>query len=80
MLFLLTTAINVLTLIAAGFLLWLGVLPGNQNPWLSLYPALFCTACFLGVLALPRYSERLAARRRPGKLRTLLKETAIRSA
>ena len=76
-LFLLTTAINVLTLIAAGFLLWLGVLPGNQDPWLSLYPALFCTACFLGVLALPRYSERLAARRRPGKLRTLLKETAI---
>jgi uncharacterized membrane protein YbhN (UPF0104 family) len=76
-LFLLTTAINVLTLIAAGFLLWLGVLPGNQNPWLSLFPALFCTVAFLAVLAIPRYSERLAARRRPGKLRTLLIETAI---
>lgn len=76
-LFLLTTAINVLTLIAAGFLLWIGVLPGNRNPWLSLFPAAFCAAAFLAVLAIPRYSERLAARRRPGKLRTLLQETAI---
>jgi uncharacterized membrane protein YbhN (UPF0104 family) len=76
-LFLLTTAINVLTLIAAGFLLWIGVLPGNRNPWLSLFPAAFCTAAFLAVLAVPRYSERLAARRAPGKLRTLLEETAI---
>jgi uncharacterized membrane protein YbhN (UPF0104 family) len=76
-LFLLTTAINVLTLILAGFLLWIGVLPGNRNPWLSLFPAAFCTVAFLAVLAVPRYSERLAARRRPGKLRTLLQETAI---
>jgi uncharacterized membrane protein YbhN (UPF0104 family) len=76
-LFLLTTAINVLTLILVGFLLWLGVLPGNQNPWLSLFPAAFCTVAFLAVLAIPRYSERLAARRPPGKLRTLLEETAI---
>jgi uncharacterized membrane protein YbhN (UPF0104 family) len=76
-LFLLTTAINVLTLILVGFLLWLGVLPGNQNPWLSLFPAVFCTIAFLAVLAIPRYSERLAARRPPGKLRTLLEETAI---
>lgn len=76
-LFLLTTAINVLTLILVGFLLWLGVLPGNQNPWLSLFPAAFCTAAFLAVLAIPHYSERLAARRPPGKLRTLLEETAI---
>jgi uncharacterized membrane protein YbhN (UPF0104 family) len=76
-LFLLTTAINVLTLIIAGFALWLGVLPGNRDPWLSLFPAVVATLGFLAVLALPRYSERLAARRRPGKVRTLLEETAI---
>jgi uncharacterized membrane protein YbhN (UPF0104 family) len=75
-LFLLTTAINVLTLIGAGFLLWLGLLPGNRDPWLSLFPALIALVGFLAVLALPRYSERLAARRRPGKLRTALLETA----
>src|ERR1700753_3838414 len=68
-LFLLTTAINVLTLILAGFLLWIGALPGNHNPWLSLFPALFCTFAFLAVLAIPRYSERLGARRAPGQVR-----------
>ena len=75
-LFLLTTAINVITLVLAGFGLWLGILPGPRNPLLSVLPAAITTVLFIAVLAVPRVSERLAARREPGRVRTLLEETA----
>ena len=75
-LFLLTSAINVLTLMLAGFGLWLGVLPGPRNPLLSLIPGLVGLAVFSFFLALPRISEHYAARRREGHLRALLLGTA----
>jgi len=75
-LFLLTSAINVFTLIAVGLGLWVGILPGARNPLLSLVPAAAGTACLVVFLALPRYSERLAAGRSPGAMRTLLVEIA----
>jgi uncharacterized membrane protein YbhN (UPF0104 family) len=75
-LFLLTTAINVITLVLAGLGLWLGILPGPDNPLLSVLPAGIGTVGFVAVLALPRYSERLASHRAPGRTRTLLEETA----
>ncbi len=75
-LFLLTSAINVITLIAAGLGLFLGILPGPGNPLLSLVPAAAGTGCLVFFLALPRYSERLAAGRAPGAVRTLLVEVA----
>ncbi|MBV9817716.1 MAG: flippase-like domain-containing protein [Solirubrobacterales bacterium] len=75
-LFLLTTAINVITLVLAGLGLWLGILPGPANPLLSLLPAAIGTIGFGGVLLLPRFSERLAASRDPGRIRTLLLEAA----
>jgi uncharacterized membrane protein YbhN (UPF0104 family) len=75
-LFLLTSAVNVVTLVVAGLALALGVLPGPSNPWLSVAPAAVGTAAFVLFLALPRVTERLAAHRDPGKLRTLLTETA----
>lgn len=75
-LFLLTTAINVITLVLAGLALFTGVLPGPGNPLLSVLPAGIGIVGFLGVLALPRASEGLAARRGSGRLRTLLLETA----
>src|ERR1700733_6849182 len=75
-LFLLTSAINVFTLIAAGLGLWVGILPGPRNPLLSLVPAAAGVACLVFFLALPRYSERLAAGRPPGVMRPLLVEIA----
>lgn len=75
-LFLITSAVNVVTLVAAGLALGLGVLPGPSNPWLSIAPAAAGTGAFVLFLALPRVTERLAAGRQPGKITTLLTETA----
>jgi uncharacterized membrane protein YbhN (UPF0104 family) len=75
-LFLLTSAVNVATLILAGFALWLGLGPGPRNPWLTLVPALVGIVVLIFFLVLPRFTERLAAGRRPGKIRTLLVEIA----
>jgi uncharacterized membrane protein YbhN (UPF0104 family) len=75
-LFLITSAVNVVTLVAAGLALTLGVLPGSDNPWLSIAPAAVGTGALVLFLALPRVTERLAARREPGKVRTVLTETA----
>lgn len=75
-LFLLTSAVNVITLVLAGLGLFTGILPGPDNPLLSLVPAAVGTAVLIFFLLLPRFSERLAAHRAPGRLRTLLVETA----
>ncbi len=75
-LFLLTSAVNVVTLVLAGLAVALGVLPGSSNPWLSVGPAAVGTAAFVFFLALPRLTERLAANRHPGPVRTVLIETA----
>jgi uncharacterized membrane protein YbhN (UPF0104 family) len=75
-LFLLTSAVNVLTLILAGFALWVGVLPGPRNPLLSLVPGLVGLVVFSFFLALPRISEHYARGREVGHLRVLLLGTA----
>lgn len=75
-LFLITSAVNVLTLAAAGFGLWLGLLPGPQNPLLSLVPGAVGLGVFLFFLALPQISEHYAKRRHEGHLRVLLLGTA----
>ena len=67
-LFLLTSAINVFTLILVGLGLYVGILPGPTNPLLSLVPALGGVVVLVFFLLLPRFSERLAAGRSPGKL------------
>ena len=75
-LFLLTSAVNVITLMLAGFGLWLGILPGPHNPLLSLVPGLVGLTVFLFFLALPQISEHYAKRRNEGHLRVLLLGTA----
>ena len=74
-LFLYTSAINVITLILAGVGLFVG-LPGPDNPWLSIVPAAVGAIVLLGFLLLPRYVENLVRRVGPGRLQAVLIETA----
>ncbi len=70
-LFLLTSAINLLTLAAVGLALGLGILPGPRNPLLSFLPAGVAIAIFAFFLALPRLSEHWA-HARSGRLAAAL--------
>jgi uncharacterized membrane protein YbhN (UPF0104 family) len=74
-LFLYTSAINVVTLILAGLGLALG-LPGPSNPLLSIVPAAVGVVVMVLFLLLPRYLDRIIVRVRPGRLHTFLTETA----
>lgn len=75
-LFLLTSAINVLTLAAAGLALWLHILPGPDDPLLSLVPGVVGLGTFLGFLALPLVTERLLKDRQGGRVVAFLHSTA----
>jgi uncharacterized membrane protein YbhN (UPF0104 family) len=75
-LFLYTSAINVITLILAGLGLFLG-LPGPSNPLLSILPAAVGAVVLVLFLLLPRYVDRIGRRVKPGKLHTFLTETAV---
>jgi len=74
-LFLYTSAINVITLILAGLGLFLG-LPGPDNPLLSIVPAAVGAFVMVLFLLLPRYVDRIVQRVEPGRLHTFLTETA----
>jgi uncharacterized membrane protein YbhN (UPF0104 family) len=74
-LFLYTSAINVITLILAGLGLFLG-LPGPSDPLLSIVPAAVGALVLLLFLLLPRYVDSIVRRVRPGRLHTFLTETA----
>jgi hypothetical protein len=74
-LFLLTSAINVITLVLAGLGLFIGVLPGPQHALLSIVPAAIGAAVFVLFLALPRFTDRLAEVRGPGRVRSVLEGT-----
>ncbi|HTX07660.1 MAG TPA: lysylphosphatidylglycerol synthase transmembrane domain-containing protein [Solirubrobacteraceae bacterium] len=74
-LFLYTSAINVITLILAGLGLFLGM-PGPDNPLLSILPAAVGALVLVLFLLLPRYVDRIVSRLEPGRLHALLTETA----
>ncbi len=76
-LFLLTTAINVITFIAAGIALFFGLGPGPHDPFLTLIPAAAGTAVFVGFLFLPKLIERPGLQRAPRRLRLGLETTAV---
>jgi uncharacterized membrane protein YbhN (UPF0104 family) len=74
-LFLYTSAINVITLILAGVGLFLG-LPGPSNLLLSILPAAVGSLVLILFLLLPRYVDRIGRRVGPGRLEAVLTETA----
>jgi uncharacterized membrane protein YbhN (UPF0104 family) len=77
-LFLLTSAVNVITLAVVGLALFVGILPGPSNPLLSALPAGVAIAVFALFLAIPRLVSRGVARRAPGRLRQVL-EASVES-
>jgi uncharacterized membrane protein YbhN (UPF0104 family) len=74
-LFLYTSAINVITLILAGLGLFVG-LPGPRGPLLSVVPAVVGTLLLIVFLLLPRRIDRIVGRVSPGRTHTFLTETA----
>ncbi|MGI8902878.1 MAG: lysylphosphatidylglycerol synthase domain-containing protein [Solirubrobacteraceae bacterium] len=75
-LFLLTSAVNAITLVLFGLGLFVGVLPGPRQPLLSVLPAAVGVAALAFFLGLPRLTERWTEHRRPGRIRTTLMTTA----
>jgi uncharacterized membrane protein YbhN (UPF0104 family) len=74
-LFLYTSAINVITLVLAGVGLFCG-LPGPSNPLLSIVPAAVGVLVLVVFLLLPRYLDRIIVRVGPGRLHAFVTETA----
>jgi uncharacterized membrane protein YbhN (UPF0104 family) len=61
--FVLTSAVNVVAVIVIGVPMWLGVLPGSRNALLTLLPAAAAAAAIVGTLAAAAWARRAAARR-----------------
>ena len=75
-LFLLTSAINVITLALAGLAGATGLLPGSHNLLLTLVPGLVGVIVFFGFLGLPWIFDRLLGNREDGRLVAVLRATS----
>ena len=75
-LFLLTSAINLITLALAGFAVWFGILPGTSNALLSLVPAVVAVVAFFGFMALPWLTDRFVPEGHPGHLAAVARTTS----
>jgi uncharacterized membrane protein YbhN (UPF0104 family) len=62
LIFVLTSAVNVVAVIVIGVLMWLGVLPGSRNDLLTLLPAAIAMATLVAVLVLAKWARAEAAR------------------
>jgi len=74
-LFLITSAVNVITLALTGLALFVGILPGPRSLLLSAVPAAVGIAVLAFFLSLPWLSKLGAAKLAPGRIRTLLTMT-----
>jgi uncharacterized membrane protein YbhN (UPF0104 family) len=75
LIFVLTSAVNVVAVLLIGVPMWLGLLPGSTNPLLTLLPALAALATIVGTLALAAWARRAAssARLAEGRLAVALR-------
>src|SRR3984957_8997710 len=74
-LFLLTSGINLITLALAGLGVWFGIIPGDQNPLLSLVPGLVGVGAFFGFLSLPKLTDLIVGNRPCGRIGTWARAT-----
>ncbi len=75
MLFLLTSAVNVVTLAVVGTGTWVRILPGSHKPLLTLLPGAVGVIVFVGLLGLVPVLDRYAGER-DGRLITAARESA----
>jgi uncharacterized membrane protein YbhN (UPF0104 family) len=62
LIFVLTSAVNVVAVVLIGVPMWLGLLPGSRNPLLTLLPAVAALLTIAGTLVLAAWARRAAAR------------------
>jgi uncharacterized membrane protein YbhN (UPF0104 family) len=77
LIFVLTSAVNVTTVVVIGVPMWLGVLPGSRDPLLTLVPAAAAAATIVGTLVLAAWARRAAFRRRRQQGRATVALTAL---
>jgi uncharacterized membrane protein YbhN (UPF0104 family) len=63
-LFVLTSAVNVVLVILIGVPMWLGLLPGSRNTLLTLLPAALALVLIVAVLALAAWAKRASSKGR----------------
>jgi uncharacterized membrane protein YbhN (UPF0104 family) len=61
LIFVLTSAVNVLAVAVIGVLMWVGALPGSTDPLLTLLPAAVAIGAIFATLAVARWAARMAA-------------------
>ncbi|HEY5287119.1 MAG TPA: lysylphosphatidylglycerol synthase transmembrane domain-containing protein [Solirubrobacteraceae bacterium] len=77
LIFVLTSAVNVGATALIGIPMWLGLLPGTQDPLLTLLPGALAIVTIVGTLAIAGLAERLADRRGLQGHRTQLALVAV---
>src|SRR6202451_1490368 len=77
LIFVLTSAVNLVAVVLIGVPMWLGLLPGSQNPLLTLLPALAALLAIAATLGLAAGAGRAAARQRLERGRAGVALTAL---
>jgi uncharacterized membrane protein YbhN (UPF0104 family) len=77
LIFVLTSAVNVVAVLAIGLPMWLGVVPGSRDPLVTLLPAAAALAAIVGTLAAAAWARRAAAARKLEHGRVAVALTAV---